>query len=359
MKVAPLLSLVFLTSASIGAGEWSVTLVQRQLSSGNTYQTTVAAQGRQISLAPIPEGGSEFFLWAIEQKSGRPSAETLVDSQVVGAFEPKGELVITTPDPYSGGIPRTRIDKGFTLEYRVEGLLSSVSGAPASAQQVILQHEVANFREGYQHGGPEVDPALGLVGSAAQILNDLLLPGEEFDLRSISQNGTRQQVYPAGNIPGDDIYQDAGLETFKLFALADEVVAKSKIAEAQVQVWPVSKAEFVGIEAGESYGLLPEVRVELTGLYPSSKTWVQIYPGAEKLGKEGVKLIQSTIEVEDDVPRATSLVFRDLDASLTSDGLWTLEVLSETPFGLERLKHITISIGRAMELRGRFHSVGD
>lgn len=176
-------------------------------------------------------------------------------------------------------------------------------------------------------------------------------------MRSISQNGTRRHTYSSGNIPGGDAHSDAGVETFKLYALADEFVAKTKLAEAQVQVWPLSKASFVGIEPGESYGILPEVKVELTGLYPTSKTWVQVYQGAEKLGTEGKKLTQSTIEVDDDVPRATNLVFRDLDASLSSDGLWTLEVLTETPFGIERLSHTTIEVGRAMELRGRFNTV--
>lgn len=357
MKHFPLLIFVALVSIATAQGEWSVTLVQKQLRTHNIYQTTISAEGRQISLAPIPEGGSEFFLWAIEQKSGKPNVETLIDTEVVGAYEPKGSLRITTPDPYNGAIPRTRIDQGFTLEYRVEGLLTKDSDAPASAKQVIFKHDVASYQQGYQHGGAGANPALGLVGSAAQILEGLLLPAQEFDLRSISQNGSRSQIYPGGNILGHDIFNDAGLETFKLFALADEVVATTKIAEAQVQIWPLSKADFVGIKSGESYGSVPEVRVELTGLYPTSKTWVQVYPGAAKLGTEGTKLNQSTIEVDDDVPRATSLVFRDLNAALTSDGLWTLEVLTETPFGLERLSHTTISVGRAMELRGRFNTV--
>lgn len=145
MKPSPFLCLaVVFACCAPSEAEWSVTLVQKQLRTNNTYQTTVSTEGRQVSLAPIPEGGAEFFLWAIEQKSGQQDIETLIDTEVVGAYEPQGSLRIITSDPYEGSVPRTRIDQGFTLEYRVEGLLAGGGHVPVAAQQVVFKHDVAS-----------------------------------------------------------------------------------------------------------------------------------------------------------------------------------------------------------------------
>ena len=46
--------------------------------------------------------------------------------------------------------------------------------------------------------------------------------------------------------------------------------------------------------------------------------------------------------------RVTMRVLRikEWDTALDDDGIWTLEVLHKTPFGLERLDHVTFGIDR-------------
>ena len=330
--------LSLLTSFQAFADEdWTVSLVQRQLTSGGSYQATVSAEGERVSLAPVPEGGSEFLLWALRQGEDGLE-ETLVDTELVGAYMPSGSLKITTPDTYVGTIPRTRIDQGFTLTYQVSGLLVDNNDAPLAARQALLDHNVALYEGGhsYSHLSDESD----------------------FEQLMIRRNGETQVHFDASNIPGVDVYNDAGMEFFRLYALPDGEVAQLQLSEAKVQIWPMAYAEITGVESSGAYTSIPEVRVELTNLYPDSTTWVQVYPGTQRPGTSGTMVNESTIVVDDTVPRSTALVFRELARHIQTEGDWTLEVITETPFGVERLSHRTFNLNNTIQLRGSFQTLG-
>lgn len=366
LKPAALAALVAAPLALTAAEEdWTIILLQRQLQSGATQQTPVSTSGSRASLAPVPEGGSEFELWALNPDAG-DDAETLVDTEIVSAYLPEGELSITTPDDHVGDIPRTRIDQGFTLRYGITGLLPNSPEAPLAAREVLLDHKVASYAPGFIKGednfgllGGEASPADGVLQGVSNLLGSLLGTESDFAQRSLTRNGDDQIVFQTANIPGGDIYSDAGVETFRLFALADASTTQARLAEAKVRVWPLAQASFKGIVPDETYTRIPEIQVDLKSLYPQSETWVQIYPGTQVLGTEGTKLNESAIPWDDEVPLSTTLVFRDLDRLLTEEGQWTIEVLTRTPFGTERLAWRSLVVGRTLEVRGMLNGLGN
>ncbi|MGJ8724644.1 MAG: hypothetical protein ACSHYB_08815 [Roseibacillus sp.] len=341
--------------------DWIVSLLQHQLATGGTHETFVAAEGQGLSAAPVPEGGSEFILRAVRQTDSGME-EVIIDRETVGSYMPSGELTITTEDPYSGPIPRTRIDRGFTLAYEVDGIVqeSASSDVPLAARQVLLDHEVANYDVGTIQ-----TPLLGAVISV--VVEDVfgeLLPAVNFDQRMITSNGLQNLSFSASNIAGDNVYQDAGVETFRLYALPDGEIAQLQLDEVKVQVWPMTEAEMTGVEMHETYTTIPEIAVELSNLYPDSTTWVQLYLGEHEPGTEGEMVNESTIVVEDVLPRSTRLVFRDLPQYFTENGLWTLEVLTETPFGIEILDYTTLDVALdvdkdTIKVRGSFQGLAD
>lgn len=322
---------------SSGRDGWTVTLVQKHLESAGVYQGAVSMEGSRVSFAPIPEGGSEFTLWAY-RRGPNGLEEHLVDTEVVGAYLPDGNLWITTPDPFTGGIPRTRIDQGFTLNFEVEGLLEGAD-APEAARKVMLDHKIASAQ-----GDPK-DSNLG--------------PKQDFNQSFIDRNGVGSIPFIASNLPGTDPYNDAGVESFNLYALPDGQIAALELSEAQVQIWPMSTADFSGVDASSTFTIAPEVSVDLVNLYPESETWVQFYRGPEAIGTNGTRLTENVAIVNDIIPRNMTMRFTQLDSILTDNGEWTLEVLTRTPFGIERLNFLTLNIDRDLKLRGSFQTLAD
>lgn len=371
LQIAALVTVAAPSSTLFGAEEdWTIILLQRQIETGATQQVPVNTSGSRAALAPVPRGGSVFELWGLNPDAGSDST-TLVDSEVVSAFLPDGELSILTPDDHVSDIPRTRIDQGFTLNYEVSGLLPNDPEAPLAARSVLLDHKVANYAPGFIKGEDNFGLGNsnsnsggggllgGLLNGVTELLSSLLGTETEFAQRSIASNGSDQIVFQTANIPGGDIYSDAGIETFRLFALGDATTAQAQLAEAKVRVWPLAQASIQGVESGESYSRIPEIKINLKSLYPESETWVQIYPGPQALGTEGIKLNESAIPWDDEVPLSTSLSFRNLDRLITEEGQWTIEVLTQTPFGVERLAWRSIAVGRTLRVRGNINGLGN
>lgn len=318
--------------------EWTVTLRQRNLETGSVFYATVDREGNAPSEAPVPEGGSEFTLWAYSSGASG-TTEYFIDSALVGAYRPKGRLWITTPDPYSGGLPRTRIDQGFTLNFEVADLDTS-PGAPEAAKKLLLDHDLAVSKKAV--------PASSTLGDSF-----------DFEQRFLERNGVGSIRFPGSNIPGTDPFTDSGMEYFNLYALPDGDVAELQLSEAQIQIWPMSRASFEGIDSSGSYKIVPAVSVQLENLYPESETWVQVYRGPESVGTNGTRLSESVAIVNDVKPKNKTLSFRALNTVLNENGEWTLEVLTKTPFGIERISWRTIVIDRNLELRGQFQVLSD
>ena len=57
------------------------------------------------------------------------------------------------------------------------------------------------------------------------------------------------------------------------------------------------------------------------------------------------------------VPQNEVLQVKDLDSVIREDGSWTIEVITVTPFGTERLQHLTIAVDRTIRVNGTLNTV--
>jgi hypothetical protein len=96
----------------------------------------------------------------------------------------------------------------------------------------------------------------------------------------------------------------------------------------------------------------PNVSVNLVDLYPDSVTYAQVYPGPPSLGTVGTMIPGASLVVNGSVPRDGQFFVWDWDSSIPSDGDWTMEVLTTTPFGTDRLAFVTFSVSRSIKVNG-------
>ena len=339
MRASLFLSSLFLAAPVFAQGTFEFFMDQRNLDGGGFIRSVVTQEDSMTSPMPVPEGGSEFVLWAVESSDLIPTPIwTHIGTEVVGAYLPKGEMVILTNDPYTGGIPRTRIDQPFTLTYTVTGLQPDNAEAPPAAKKVIFDHRASLtiLTDTVAEPDPNATP-------------DLVLQGE------IVQNGSESEPY-YGHLPGDDIYTESGIETFTLNALADGRNAPINLATAQVQIWPLATATFSGIEDGAKYTTVPAFTVELKKVYPDSETYLQIYPGPSTPGTVGTKF-NGGLTHRDTKSRDGRLSFPSIANTLGSDGEYTLEVITKTPFGEEILDTLSFEYDNTLDIRAGINAL--
>ena len=60
----------------------------------------------------------------------------------------------------------------------------------------------------------------------------------------------------------------------------------------------------------------------------------------------------SALVVTDSVPRDAVLTISDWDDVFTGDGRWTLELLTSTVFGLDRLAYVSFDLDRTIRVNG-------
>lgn len=328
----------FLSSLQ-GQENYEFFLDQQNLSGGGFFRAPIERTGTMLSALPVPIGGSEFTVWAMEDRGSEAPVWHKIAEETVAAYLPTATLSIQTSDPFAGGIPRTRVDQPFTLNLEVEGLLGDLPDAPEAAMRVLLDHRVASIVLEDGPIGPQLE------GAESQL----------FAQGFIEMNGAEARSY-LGNLPGDDPFEEAGLETFTILALPDGIIASQELASAKVQIWPLASAEITGVESGVVYRSIPEVEVDLENIYPDSETYVQIYLGAAELNTEGEKILDSVLIVNDDKPRDGTLQIPDLSRYIDDSGTWTIEIITETPFGIDRVAFVEFVVDMTVKFRGGVHS---
>ncbi|MES2475129.1 MAG: hypothetical protein V4640_05070 [Verrucomicrobiota bacterium] len=330
-----LLVVAFACGQAAGQAGGSYTNFIRQVNSLPTveWDMSVAASGnQQESALPVLIGGSRFELWTV---LNTPLTNYLLDARTVGAHMPKAEIVIRSEDPYSE-IPRTRADRPFFVDVTASGLLSGATD-PESAKSVTLLRHVQSY--GSTGNGRDLDR------TQATLLSQGL----------ITTNATQTLTYELNTIPGDNRAKVRGEERFSVFGQVSEGQPQSQIASRYVQIWPVADGSISGIAANEVVRFkAPDLTVALNDLYPTSNTYTQLYPGAAKLGVAGTRIPEASVVSTDTTPVNAVLSIKNYDELLSADGVWTIEVITETPFGVERLAHVSFKVDRTMELNGQF-----
>lgn len=342
MKAQFLISIALLAAACLTArgqagASYTNFLRQVQLPSNVRWDVPVSAAGTQLSPLAIDPGGARFELWSVRDE---PLTVFLLDTKFVGTYIPVAGVVIRTEDPYSV-IPRTRADRPFIVDITTAGLRSEVD-APTPAKSVKLLRHVQSYGTGFGDG---------IDRSQATLVHQVFL----------TNNATHRMSYAMSAVPaaaGQPLNKVRGEERFSVFSLADYQAPESQLASLYVQIWPIADGSIVGISANQTIRFtLPSVRFVMNDLYPDSRTYAQVYPGEQRLGAEGTVVPGSALVVYEAEPQSRDLTVSNWDNAITSDGRWTLELITATPFGLERLAHVTFNVDRTIDANGSFTTI--
>jgi len=312
---------------------------QVQQPSGVVWDMSVAATspvGGSLSALGIEPGGARFELWTVANTT--PLTNYLLDTKYVSAYVPGATVAIRTGDPYPT-IPRTRCDQPFYVDITLTGLLSGATD-PAASKSVNLLRYV----QSYGVGGTGV----GIDRNQATLLSTA----------SRTTNGLQTLTYALTSIPGSPLTKIRGEERFSIYSIADYQAPSTQLASQFVQIWPVTDGTITGITAGQVIRTtMPQTTLTLNDLYPNSRSYAQIYKGAQVLGTVGTVVPGSNLVINDTVPSNRVLLLNNYDSVFYEDGVWTMELLTVTPFGTDRLAYVTFTLDRTIEANGNFTTV--
>jgi len=155
-------------------------------------------------------------------------------------------------------------------------------------------------------------------------------------------------------VPGS-ITAARGEERFSIYTLDDYQAPPSQIASAMVQIWPRGTGEIEGIAVGDVIKFkMPDVKITYTNIYPDSTVYAQVYPGGPADGTEGTHVDGSGKRYYSTVPESPDpITLTNWDSVFTKDGAWTMELISETPFGREIIAQVgPFYLDRTIQMNG-------
>jgi hypothetical protein len=308
---------------------------QVQFPSEVIWDASVAPAGQQLSALAINPGGARFELWTV---SSVGPTSFLLDSSFVGTYIPVASVVVRSEDTTSP-IPRTRADRPFYVDLSLSGLLSGATDPEPSKSVKFFRHV-----QSYGVGGT----GIGIDREQATLLTQT----------SITTNGTQNLTFLINSVPGADRSKVRGEERFSVFSLEDYQAPETQITSQFIQIWPVADGTITGITPNQLIRFsMPQVTLALNDLYPNSTTYVQAYKGSAQLGTNGTIVPGSALVIADSIPQSRVLVLQDYDAVLTSDGIWTMELVTMTPFGIDRLAFVTFNLNRTISVNGSFTTI--
>jgi hypothetical protein len=331
-----LIGLTGLLSAAASAQTYTNFIRQVQLGTAVQRDASVDYKGTQDSVLGVPINGSRFELWTVRAS---PLTSYLLDNKFVGAYIPSAAIAIRTEDPYKL-IPRTRADRPFSVDVTISGLKNGAA-FPTYSKSVTLLRHVQSY---------------GANGTGANVNRS---QATLFSQASIETNGTQTLNYQVTSIPGADRTAIRGEERFSVFSLEDtnSHIPASQLASQYVQIWPVARGNVQGITTGQKLRFsTPQLTMTATDLYPTSRVYAQIYKGPAALGTSATIIPGSAAIVNDAVPQERVILVSDYDALMTSDGQWTIELVTATPFGTDRLASVTFSIDRMIRVNGNLNT---
>jgi len=325
---------------------------QTDLTSGLIYDLPLGPNGGDFT-APLPvsEQGSLFELFA--RGTAWDNNVYLLDSKLIRAYSPVVEVELTSEDPYVRGDPassnyvrRTRADRPFGLNINISGL---VPGSMNDAERSVYFGSHAHVYDLQSY-------STGLVDEPIILAESELSNGE-------------QNLSPLYHeLPSTNLTLGCGEQTYTFIRHAADGVPDTILAQPKIEIWPVAKGAIENVTASQVFiDRIPSIVVRLQHLYPDSRTYVQIYSGSAVLGRTGT-LINGTerkfgsfynpdVEGEPtNVPQTLSFSMDDLSNYASRDGIYTLEVVTETPFfnrAPERLAYVTFEVDRTISSRGQ------
>ncbi len=303
---------------------------QHQYPSKVKWDVPVAAIGEQLSALAIDPGGARFELWTVR---ATPLQDFLLDTRYVGAYVPMADVMIRSEDS-SSTILRTRADRPFWVDISVAGLLSGET-VPVSSTKVKLLHHVQSY---------------GTAGTVENIdRKDATIKLQSH----IAANGVQTLTYTLSSVPGPNLAKIRGEERFSVFSLEDYQAPECQLASQFIQIWPVADGAIAGLTQNQKVRFsFPQITLTMNDLYPSSTTYAQVYPGNAQLGKTGKIVPGSALPLQESVPQNRTLTLKNYDAIFDEDGRWTMELVTATTFGIDRLAYVSFDIDRTLRVKG-------
>ena len=307
--------------------------------------SNVPPGGEQLSALEINPGGARFDLYTMQSSSVTGLTEYMLATNYVGAYIPIATLVIRSEDS-SASTPRTRADRPFFMDVTMSGLRTG-------ADDPVPSKSVKFFRHVQSYG--VAGTGVGLDRNQATLLDQTV----------INTNGLRTDPYLVNLIPGADRKKVRGEQRFTVKSLADYQAPETQLASQFITIWPCADASITGISQNQLIRfLMPAVTLTFNDLYPGSRTYAQVYKGEQQLGMVGRIVPGSGFTNTQDFPINPILSLTNYDSVFDSDGRWTMELITVTPFGTERMRtpgdqiaYVTFDLDRNMEVNGSFTTI--
>jgi hypothetical protein len=339
MKTTPFTLIATALLSLLAAAQNGTTYVnfirQVQFPSGVQWDATIAASGEQLSNLAIDPGGARFELWTVQST---PLASYILDSRYVGTYIPMAEVTLRSEDG-SSTIPRTRADRPFYVDVTVDGLHNGESEPEASKKVRFLRHV-----QSYGVNGT----GIGIDRTQATLVSQSF----------IKDNGSTTLTYLINAVPGANRAKVRGEERFSIFSLEDYQAPASQLASRFIQIWPVADGTITGIVNNQFIRYsLPQLTLTLNDLYPNSTTYAQVYKGNPSLGTNGTIVPGSALVIQESVPQNRVLTLKNYENVFDSDGRWTMEIVTKTPFGTDRLEYVSFDIDRTMKLNTNMSTI--
>lgn len=349
MKKLFFLSCLFATT--LQAQEAEAWVRQTDLATGQIYDTPIVGNGGTYT-APVRvnETGSLYELFA--RGTAWDNNIYLLDTELIGTYNPQVAISITTEDDYVRGDPtsgnfvkRTRADRPFTVQIEVDGLVDSSTSTAERSVYLAVQ------------GRNAVAQTYSLLDQPQYLMEDANLENGSYTLGPLYHQLTSPTL-SSGN----------GEQSFTIVRYASFMVPDTILAQPKVEVWPVATASIGNIAANQVFiDRIPTVVITLENLYPDSYTYVQFYQGSQELGTVGTVVGNTQRRFgthynphqsgeSTNVPQNLSISIEDLSNYASDDGIYTLEVITRTPFfgrAAERLAHVTFEVDRVITSRGQ------
>ncbi len=296
------------------------------------YDISISSNNGTVMSNPLVAESSVFQLYTTI--IGANNIQTLVklDEKSVGTFLPSVTVQALSEDPYFP--PRTRADKPYGIRITIAGMQPDSPDVPAYAKSV----QVARSYKLY-------DSSTYLPTGQG---------GDYADSFTFRTNGTFVDNAILPRLPGERPTKTAGEESFTVYLHPGSGVPQSELGKATVQIWPVADGVIEGIEQGKTYLDVPQSgSIALRDLYPKSVTYAQVYRGPQQTGIEGIPLPSTVVAFDTYAPQNARLTLADLEQAADDDGLYTIEVLTITPFNdgaPELLAHVTFRLKRTLEV---------
>ena len=376
---------IFAATAAVAQDvTWVNTITQTTLPSGPTTYLpgTVGASGERFATISVKESdpGLKFQLYAVPSNLDQNNPY-LLQTTSVGVF-PTGRLEIDTEDTYNkepdtevssnvtyenptfasvGKMPttnpnglgrRTRADRPFRVYSSTDGILTGDTD-PIEAKSI-------NFYRLIKVG------AVGSVSAPQPGVSEVGSP-----LSPITTSGVREH-FPSPASRGSNPRKYIGVEQYSLWSLAenpDPNLPGQKLSSAKVEIYPLSDGSISGIAMNEVVRFaMPKLTFVYHDVYPgptNSAVYAQIYKGERQntVGNivPGSHKNNSTLLLGNYTESANG---EDLDRMIDADGRWTIELLSSTPFGVERMltsseqpAYVTFTVDRTLEVNGNLSTI--